>query len=88
MAEKVLVTGATGFIGNHVVQTLVDRGQQVVVTSRDSEKVQSFRWYDRVVYKAVDISACYDEIDYYRYFDQPQPASQLLPSTDWQQCAG
>lgn len=77
MAEKVLVTGATGFIGNHVVQTLVDRGQQVVVTSRDSEKAQSFRWYDRVVYKAADINACDDEVNYYNYFDQPDTVIHL-----------
>lgn len=77
MAEKVLVTGATGFIGNYVVQTLVDRGHDVIATSRESEKARAFPWYDRVSYKAADIDAYASELDYYQYFDRPDGVIHL-----------
>lgn len=37
-AESVLVTGATGFIGQHVVRALIADGQRVTVLSRDPRK--------------------------------------------------
>lgn len=39
MSKKVLVTGATGFIGQAVARKLVDRGEHVRVLVRDPEKL-------------------------------------------------
>ncbi len=36
--ESVLVTGATGFLGSHVVRTLLSRGYRVVATGRNASK--------------------------------------------------
>ena len=37
-AKSVLVTGATGFIGRHLVARLLDRGDRVTVQARNAEK--------------------------------------------------
>lgn len=46
---KVLVTGANGFTGQHLVKTLVDKGFEVVATSRNTSKLPSYNnltYYD------------------------------------------
>jgi nucleoside-diphosphate-sugar epimerase len=45
---RVLVTGATGFIGNHVVTALLASGHDVVVCTRNPQKAQAFGWYPHV----------------------------------------
>jgi len=46
--KKVLVTGATGFIGRHVVPALLDKGYEVIAVARDQKKLQSLSWRDKV----------------------------------------
>ena len=41
MPERVLVTGATGFVGSHVAQAFVEAGYEVMATARASSNV---RW--------------------------------------------
>lgn len=52
---KVLVTGATGFIGQHVVPQLLERGCTVTAVARDERKARGFAWFDRVKFIACDI---------------------------------
>jgi nucleoside-diphosphate-sugar epimerase len=54
---KVIVTGATGFIGRHVVASLCDRHHQVVATGRDREKARRLSWFDQVEFIAFDLSS-------------------------------
>ena len=49
---KVLVTGATGFVGRHVVPHLLARGHSVVAVARDEAKARSFPWFDGVRFVA------------------------------------
>ena len=43
---RILVTGATGFIGTHTVRALVDAGHGVRLLVRDAEKARRL-WADR-----------------------------------------
>ncbi len=45
---KVLVTGATGFIGRIVVQVLLERGHSVIALVRDIDKASNMNWWNKV----------------------------------------
>jgi len=53
--QRVLVTGATGFIGRHVVPELIHLGYDVVVTGRDGSRASQFPWFEKVRFVACDI---------------------------------
>jgi dTDP-4-dehydrorhamnose reductase len=50
---KVLVTGANGFTGQHLVKTLVDKGFEVIATSRNESKLPS---YSNLTYYNIDLT--------------------------------
>jgi dTDP-6-deoxy-L-talose 4-dehydrogenase (NAD+) len=52
---KVLVTGATGFIGSHVVPHLLERGHSVVALGRDASVARKREWYSDVRFVEYDI---------------------------------
>ena len=68
MAEhkEILVTGATGYIGGRLVQSLLEFGYQVRVLVRDAARLQGRSWVDRVnifqgdVFKPETLSAAMD----------------------------
>lgn len=47
---KVMVTGATGFIGRHVVSRLLSDGHEIIAVSRNRYKAENMPWYDKVRY--------------------------------------
>ena len=53
--KKVLVTGATGFIGRHVVAKLYDDGYDVIAITRDLKKLDGLKGVTRCV--EMDISS-------------------------------
>lgn len=65
---RVLVTGATGFIGNYVIQELIKRNVTVIATSRSEEKAKQFEWFDKVIYQSSDLSS---NINFYEKFQEP-----------------
>ena len=69
--EKVLVTGATGFIGNYVVQQLLQLNCAVIATSANEQKARSFSWFPQVKYIPFQLEAIDPANDYYRFFDEP-----------------
>lgn len=52
---KVLVTGATGFVGQHVVPQLLERGYAVTAVARDEAKARNFDWFSSVRFICCDI---------------------------------
>lgn len=62
---RILVTGATGYVGSRLVTALVDVGADVVVASRDPDRLRSFGWFDDVTPVALDAQ-------------QPQSVAQAL----------
>jgi len=52
---KVLVTGASGFVGQHVVLQLLRRGHVVTAVGRHEAKARGFDWFDRVRFIECDI---------------------------------
>ncbi|VVP49388.1 NAD-dependent epimerase/dehydratase family protein [Pseudomonas fluorescens] len=54
---KVLVTGATGFVGRHLVAALLVRGCAVRAVARNAETAQGMPWINNVEFVAADIHA-------------------------------
>jgi nucleoside-diphosphate-sugar epimerase len=69
--KKVLVTGATGFIGNYVVNELLRQSFTVIATSLNEEKVKKISWFSGVKYIPFDLGSFDDKKDYFEFFHQP-----------------
>lgn len=52
---NVLVTGATGFVGQHLIPQLLARGHTVTAVARNPSKAREFDWYEHVHFIACDI---------------------------------
>jgi len=75
--KKILVTGATGFIGNYVVRELLNRGYEVIATSRDKEKALAASWYKKITYIQFDLSQFESTVNYYSFFNEPDAMIHL-----------
>lgn len=61
--RQVIVSGATGFVGQHLVPLLLDNNYQVVATARDAKKAAQFDWYKDVQFIASDFHKENQEIE-------------------------
>jgi nucleoside-diphosphate-sugar epimerase len=68
---KILVTGATGFIGNYVVSELLKQRFQVIATSSNAENAQQKSWIHHVTYIPFDFRKFDEHFDYYSFFGTP-----------------
>lgn len=69
--KKVLVTGATGFIGDYVIQELLKRSVSVVASSSNEKKAVTKSWFNKVIYIPLDFTDINSSADYYSYFEKP-----------------
>ena len=52
---KIIITGATGFIGRHLVKEALNRGYQVVAVVRDLSRAKKFEWLGKVSFIQADL---------------------------------
>jgi nucleoside-diphosphate-sugar epimerase len=75
--KKILVTGATGFIGTYVVETLLRKGCTVVASSSKQEHAHTAPWWGKAEYKPFDLASFDPSVDYYAYFGRPDSLVHL-----------
>ena len=74
---KILITGATGFIGNHIINTLLKEGNDTIVaTSSNIKKAQGCHWFNKIDYIAYDFNTPITE-NLYDLFYQPDVVIHL-----------
>jgi nucleoside-diphosphate-sugar epimerase len=73
---KVLVTGATGFIGYHVIHELLRRGIPVIATSSREEKAGEKDWFDKVEFVRHEIGGNTEQ-DWLKKFHNPDALIHL-----------
>lgn len=68
---KVLVTGATGFVGSYVINELLNHKVDVIATSSNEEKAKQLLWLDDVKYIPFDFAQFDSSTNYFLYFNEP-----------------
>ncbi len=56
LRSRVIVTGATGFVGQHLVPLLLKKGHDVVAVARDENKAKLFDWFNDVQFVSTNLS--------------------------------
>ncbi len=75
---KILVTGATGFLGNEIINESLKNNFEVIASSRNEAKAKSFDWYDSVTYIPFDLNeAQTTTADLFHYFLSPDKLIHL-----------
>lgn len=69
--KRVLVTGATGFIGNYIVNDLINKGFNVIATSSNKKKAETSGWFKKVTYIPFNLDTYNDSDNYFDFFSKP-----------------
>ena len=74
---KILVTGATGFIGNYVIEELLANNCKVIATSANEDKAGEASWFSEVTYIPFDLRDLDSEVNYQSFFNNPNAVIHL-----------
>lgn len=69
--QKVLVTGATGFIGNYVVEELLQRNYTVITSSANEARARQKSWFAKTKYIPFDLEYLNTAENYFYFFGKP-----------------
>jgi len=72
---KILVTGATGFIGNYVVEELLKYEHKIITTSIEYKNQIQFSWIEKVDYIQADLNR--DKENWFDFFNEPDQIIHL-----------
>ncbi len=75
--KKILVTGATGFIGNYVIPELLAKGCAVTATSSNRENATKASWFSNVDYIPFDLKNFDNAVNYHSFFGEPDALIHL-----------
>ena len=78
MVKRVLVTGATGFIGNYVISELLNSNFEIITTGNRPKKKINKEWLKKVTYIQADLNE--SRVDWFNFFGQPE----MLIHLSWQ----
>lgn len=77
MMKRILVTGATGFVGQYVVKQLLQKNCNVVLAVQNPEQAKVIFGEDKVAYKYFNLEE-QDQIEnYFEYFQKPDTLIHL-----------
>jgi nucleoside-diphosphate-sugar epimerase len=68
---KILVTGATGFVGKYIINELLKRNVEIVATSSNEEKAKQELWFNEVRYIQFDFAQFDSKANYLLFFNEP-----------------
>jgi dTDP-6-deoxy-L-talose 4-dehydrogenase (NAD+) len=69
--KKILVTGATGFLGNYIVKYLLKNNCKVIATSLSEENAKKKEWFEKVNYISFNLNDTDPNENYFNFFQQP-----------------
>ena len=69
--KRILVTGATGFIGNYVIEELLKQQFEVIASSSSIINTQNKSWFGKVKFVPFNLKDFDSETNYFDFFDQP-----------------
>jgi len=75
--SKILVTGATGFIGQYAVAELIRRGHTVIASSANPQKARQADWYGQVEYIPFNLAEQPSDADIFSFFGAPDSLIHL-----------
>ncbi len=75
--KTVLVTGSTGFVGQHVVRQLLAEGNSVIASGIDVAKATRFDWSDQVKFVPYVLPSAGDSQNLFNFFGRPDAVIHL-----------
>ncbi len=74
---KILVTGAAGFIGYHIIHNLLSRKFEIIATDISTEQARSKDWFEKVVFVEHIINEDSHSANFFHKFREPDKMIHL-----------